>query len=227
MSGSKSSSPEKNEHPLELTVHGLPEPGQVADAQMRGGRIKMMLVLLVCAAPVIASYFTYYVIKPQGTKNYGELMMDLKPLPSTSARDLDGRAVPLESLRKQWLLVSVSGGACDATCEKHLYQQRQIREATGKEKERVDWVWLINDEVPVRAELLPALKQAVALRVKPEDFKNWIAPATGHQIHEQLYLVDPQGQWMMRFPAQADPYKVKADLERLLRASNSWDKAGR
>lgn len=227
MSGSNSSSPEKNEHLLELTVHNLPQPGQVADAQTRGGRFKMLLVLLVCAAPVIASYFTYYVIKPQGTRNYGELMMDLKPLPSITVRDLQGKPVELASLRKQWLLVSVAGGACDESCEKRLYLQRQIREMLGKEKDRLDWIWLVNDEAPVKPELLPALKQATVLRLKKEDFASWITPAAGHQLSDHFYLVDPHGQWMMRFPAQPDPYKVKADLDRLLRAAASWDTAGR
>lgn len=227
MSGFKSSSPEKNEHPLELTVHSLPEPGAVVQGQTRGGRVKMVLVLMVCAAPVIASYFTYYVIKPKGTKNYGELMMDLKPIPDVTAQDVQGKPVSLSSLRKQWLLVSVGGGACDAVCEKHLYQQRQIREATGKEKERIDWVWLINDDAPVKPELLPALQQAHVLRVKSDDLRKWLAPAQGQQLQDHLYVVDPHGQWMMRFPAQPDPYKVKSDIERLLRASKSWDTAGR
>jgi hypothetical protein len=45
-----------------------------------------------------------------------------------------------------------------------------------------------------------------------------------------LYLVDPLGNWMMRFPSPMDATgagKAKIDLERLLRASSSWDKAGR
>jgi hypothetical protein len=38
------------------------------------------------------------------------------------------------------------------------------------------------------------------------------------------------GHWMMRFPARMDAAgaaKAKKDLERLLRASASWDEAGR
>jgi hypothetical protein len=35
------------------------------------------------------------------------------------------------------------------------------------------------------------------------------------------------GEWMMRFPANMDPARVKRDLDRLLRASASWDLAGR
>jgi hypothetical protein len=52
----------------------------------------------------------------------------------------------------------------------------------------------------------------------------------GHQIDDHLYLVDPLGNWMMRFPAGLDlqsAAKAKRDLDRLLRASVSWDKAGR
>jgi hypothetical protein len=37
-----------------------------AAQRTRHGRWKMLGVLLVCAAPVIASYFTYYVIRPEG-----------------------------------------------------------------------------------------------------------------------------------------------------------------
>ena len=154
-------------------------------------------------------------------------MMDLKPIPDVTAHDVQGKPVTLSSLRKQWLLVSVGGGACDAVCEKHLYQQRQIRESTGKEKDRIDWVWLINDDAPVKPELLPALQQAHVLRVKSDDLRKWLAPAQGQQLQDHLYVVDPHGQWMMRFPAQPDPYKVKSDIERLLRASKSWDTAGR
>ena len=56
------------------------------------------------------------------------------------------------------------------------------------------------------------------------------APLAGHALADHLYLVDPKGSWMMRFPAGLDPAgasKVKRDLERLMRASSSWDKAGR
>jgi hypothetical protein len=35
------------------------------------------------------------------------------------------------------------------------------------------------------------------------------------------------GELMMRMPAEPDPSRVKRDLGRLLRASSSWDNAGR
>lgn len=222
----------QGDHPLGLTVHTLPEAvGAVAQTQRtRHGRLKMFGVLLICAAPVIASYFTYYVIRPEGRRNYGELINPQRTVPDLRATALDGQTVPLASLKGQWLLVSVAGGACDAACQKHLYLQRQLRESVGKEKDRVDWVWLVNDTASVPAELAPALQKATVLRVDPQAVGAWLAPAEGLQIADHLYVVDPMGNWMMRFPAAMDAAgaaKAKRDLERLLRASSSWDGAGR
>jgi hypothetical protein len=220
------------DHPLGLTVHTLPEAaGAVAMSQRtRHGRLKMLGVLIICAAPVIASYMTYYVIRPEGRRNYGELINPQRAVPDVNATALDGTAVALSTLKGQWLLVSVAGGDCDTACQKHLYLQRQLRESVGKEKDRVDWIWLVNDAASVPARLAPALQKATVLRMGNDALNAWLAPAPGHQLADHLYVIDPMGNWMMRFPAAMDTAgaaKAKRDLERLLRASSSWDEAGR
>lgn len=220
------------DEPLGLTVYSLPAPQEAvaADSQRtRSGRLKMFLVLAVCAAPVIASYLSYYVLHLQGQASFGELVQQ-KPMPAFAGTRLDGSSVSLTSLKDQWLLVSVAGGACDPACEKNLYLQRQLREALGKDKERLDWVWLISDDQPVRPELLSAIGQATVLRVPAAQLASWLAPAAGHGLAEHLYVVDPLGHWMMRFPANLDiagAAKARRDLERLLRASAGWDRPGR
>lgn len=194
------------------------------------GRWKMIFILLVCASPVIASYLTYYVIRPEGRRNYGELVEPQPPLPNIQAIGLDGQPMPLQRLKDQWLLISVAGGGCDQACQQNLYFQRQMRESLGREKDRLDRVWLVSDSAAVAASLQSALDGATVLRVAPEQLAAWLAPAKGRQLSEHLYVVDPLGNWMMRFPAGMDlqaAAKAKKDLERLLRASNSWDQPGR
>jgi hypothetical protein len=240
MSGSSSSPPAKHsllDEPLGLTVHSLPMPQEAAAGDARrtsAGRLKMLLVLAICAAPVIASYFTYYVIHPQTARSFGELVEPQRPLPDITAHQLDGQPVPLPSLRGQWLIVSVAGGACDAGCERNLYLQRQLRESLGKDRDRVDWVWLVDDAQPVRAPLLAALSQATVLRVDGAQLAQWLAPAAGQSLHDHIYVVDPLGNWMMRFPPGGQreldtsaAKNMKRDLDRLLRASASWDLPGR
>ncbi len=238
MSGFKLSNPaEKNQSPdapLAMTVHDLPMPGELAQAdaqRTRSGRIKMLMLLLVCLAPVLASYFTYYVIRPTGsTRNHGDLIAPPVDMPQAQAQDLQGRPVPLESLKGQWLIVAVAGGACDESCQNNLYFQRQLREAQGKDKDRIDRVWLVSDAAQVPPALLPALAQATVLRVAPETLQAWFKPAAGQALQDHLYLVDPMGNWMLRMPAPMDVQKAtqaRRDLDRLMRASKSWDTAGR
>ena len=214
-------------------MHNLPAPDAVLARQARrtrAGRWQMLLLALVCAAPVIASYYSYYVARPEARRSFGELIEPQRPLPTASATDLSGRPVELTSLKGQWLLLSVAGGACDAACENNLYLQRQLREGLGKDKDRLDWVWLVSDDARLPEALLPALGQATVLRVPPAVLADWLAPAAGQALTEHLYVVDPMGHWMMRFPAGLDKAgagRAKRDLERLMRASSSWDQAGR
>lgn len=214
-----------------MTVHSMPQPSAAgAGRRTVVGRWKMLAVMLVCAAPIVASYLTYYVIRPEGRTAFGQLIDPQRPLPDLQVRDLDGTASSLRALKGQWLLVSVAGGGCDAECQRHLYVQRQVRESLGREKERVDRVWLVTDTAAVDPALLPALKGAQVLRVDAAALAQWLAPAEGHALSEHLYVVDPLGNWMMRFPPRMDmasAAKAKRDVDRVLRASASWDSEGR
>ena len=223
----------QDDQPLGMTVYSLPTPEQLAMdpiARTRLGRWKMLLVLLICAAPVVASYFSYYVVRPEGRRNYGDLIDPQRPLPDLVGTTLDGRSVNLRTLKDQWLLISVAGGACDAACANHLYFQRQWREGLGKDKDRVDRVWLVDDAAPVADALQPALRDATVIRVPKDALAQWLAPQAGQQLENHLYVVDPMGNWMMRFAPGVDlttAPKIKKDLERLMRGSEGWDQAGR
>ena len=234
MSGSNSATRAGTERAeaLGLTVHSMPAPELQADARRtRAGRIKMLLVLLVCAAPVLASYFSYFVLRPQARTNYGELIQPTRSLPAAlPLRTLDGQAVTGQSLHGQWLLLALGPAECSGDCDKRLYMQRQLREMLGRERERIDKIWLVTDDAELPAALRTALQADPGLRVlraPREALAAWLQPDAGRALEDHLYLVDPMGEWMMRMPADPDPAKVKRDLDRLLRASASWDQPGR
>jgi len=218
-----------------MTVHAVttPDLNDPADAGRRtvAGRVRMLLVLLVCAAPVIASYFTYFVIRPEGRTNYAELILPTKTLPaSLPLVTLDGVPAMPASLKGQWLLVVVIDSACDPACEQRLFMQRQLREMLGRDRDRLDKLVLVTDEGPLRPELRLALEAAVpatVLRVPEASLAAGLAPASGQPLQAHLYVVDPLGEWMMRMPPEAEPQRAMRDLIKLLRASAGWDKAGR
>jgi len=215
-----------------MTVHSLPLAA-VDEGSRRtwSGRLQAALILLVCAAPVLASYWTFYVVRPTAAgAAYGSLIQPPVAMPDVVATDLRGAGVPLRSLQGQWLLVVAGPAACDAGCEQRLLLQRQLREMLGRDRERVDKVWFVTDDAMPKAELRQAMDAPPAvtvLRLPQAVLARWLEPAAGHALGDHLYLVDPRGDWMMRMPAAADPAQVKHDLDRLLRASASWDKPGR
>lgn len=218
------------DEPLTLTVHSLP---RLDSASVRDGasspatRWMTRALLLVSAAPVIAAYVAYFGPRLEARHNHGELITPQRPLPNLDAVDARGQVVPLPTLRHQWLLISVTLGECDEACQKRLFLQRQLRETLGQDKRRLDAVWLVVGNGPSTAALPQLAGAAQVLRVDGAQLAQWLQPAAGQQLQDHLYLVDPMGHWMLRFPAQIDPRKAQADLERLLRASAPWDAAGR
>nr|WP_200229776.1 hypothetical protein [Rubrivivax gelatinosus] len=194
-------------------------------------RWKLLLVLAICAAPVLASYLAFYVLRPEGAPSQGVLIRPTRSLPADLAlARLDGSPVAAAALKGQWLLVVVAPATCGPGCERRLYLQRQLREMLGRERERVDKLWLL----PGGGTPAPALRTAVeaapavtVLRADAGALARWLEPEPGRQLEENLYVVDPMGEWMMRLPVDPDPARVRRDLERLLRASAGWDQPGR
>ncbi|KGC17258.1 putative glutathione peroxidase [Burkholderia gladioli] len=182
----------------------------------------VLALFLICAAPVIASYFTYYVIKPRGgSTNYGALIDPQRPIPPTlTGTDESGREVALASLRGVWLLVMENGSLCDDACARKLYFMRQVRATQGGERQRITMVWLRSDAGSVDAKLLAAYPDTRRFIVDPAAVEAWLPADKGTQARDHIYLVDPSGNLMMRFPKDPDPSKIKNDMTKLLKWSS-------
>jgi len=181
----------------------------------------LYLLLAVCVAPVIASYTAYYLMPPSGRTNYGALIEPQRPLPELTLRRLDGTAVPATSLRGSWLMVQVDAGACDAACEKKLWQMRQVRLTAGKDADRVQRVWLIVDDAPLATSVIREFDGTLFVRARSDEAAAFLPlPAEpAAKLADHIWLVDPLGNLMLRWPRDADPNRMKKDLIKLLKAS--------
>jgi cytochrome oxidase Cu insertion factor (SCO1/SenC/PrrC family) len=185
------------------------------------GRWKMLAVLAVCAAPVLASYFTYYVIKPTTHNNYGTLVDPRShPIPPLSSTTLDGRPEGLDKYKGKWIMLKVGGGECAQACQKQLFTMRQERLMQGKEMDRVERVWLVTDREPLETVLIREYDGMHMLRADPAAVAKWLPVDPGTKAEDHIYLIDPLGNLMMRFPADPDPRKMYKDLNKLLKASS-------
>jgi hypothetical protein len=166
-------------------------------------RNKLLLVALVCAAPFVLGTVAYLAgWSPGGASNYGELIPP-RPLAESAFAELRGK----------WVMVAFDAAACDARCEQKLYYMRNVRRAQGKFMDRIERLWVLTDGGQPRAELLAAIEGTRLARLAPVGFPGNAA--------DHIYLVDPIGNLMMRFPRDPDPSKMIKDLQRLLKYSGA------
>ena len=163
----------------------------------------------------------YYLVRPEGRTNYGVLVEPQKSALDVHAKALDGTALPLSSLAGRWVMVSVDAGACDAACVGKLYAMRQVRLTTGKDRDRIERVMLITDDATPAAALRAEYEGTVMARIDAAGASRFFAAPDAGRVADHVYMIDPLGNLMMRFPAGADPNRMKKDLARLLRASRT------
>jgi len=191
-----------------------------AQATRKRGRWMLWLVLLVCASPLIASYFTYYVIKPDKRNNYGTLIdQRAHPVPALAATTLDGRPMPLQQFKGKWVMLMTGSGSCADACRNQLFAMRQLRLMQGKEMERIERVWLITDREPLDTLVIREFDGTHMLRADAAVVKGWLPVEADTGTDQHIYLVDPLGHLMMRFPHDPEPRKVYKDIYKLLKAS--------
>lgn len=184
----------------------------------RKNRIKFLLISLLLLSPVIASYILHVLeIRPEGTVNYGELL-EVKPLKGQALNIENNTIYRARNMHGKWSLITIDSGQCDEYCQKKLYQMRQVRLVQNTEKDRLGRVWLIDDDHLPKEEIKYEYDGTVLLSAKGSDFLKEF-PATQSQ-HDHIYVVDPMGNLMMRFPKDADPSKISKDMKHLLKLSH-------
>jgi hypothetical protein len=213
----------------ELLIPASQTDASVINTQTRRGRIQMLLLLLACAAPVIASYLAYYVFKPEGGKtNFGTLVQPVQ--------DMNPAWFDIPFNGKWTLLVARPAGECtikNETCLEVLFLMRQLRIAVGRESSRVQLVWVNTDGKAVDPEVLLAYDQKTAgfqivdLPADPKlrsEFDAWLNRDGAGQ---KIQLIDPSPAKMMIFPVTNSPKEfgsIKKDLEKLLRLNRKGEK---
>lgn len=184
------------------------------NAPKRGA--SLWLIGVLCVAPVVASYFAYYVMPPGGHTNYGELM-DAMPLPDARLGLVDGTPFQLSQLRGKWVLLMAGSARCDEACRRTLFTLRQLRLTQGKDMERIERVWLVSDDAVPSDALMSDYRGIWLVRAAASELLTRL-PAE-HPHTEYIYLIDPLGNLVLRYGRDAEPGKMIKDLTRLLKTS--------
>ena len=186
----------------------------------RRGLSMVGLIFLACLVPFVVAWLLYYFWPPQARMNYGSLI-GTRPLPAARLARPDGSPFQFSDLRGQWILLQIDSSGCAEGCLRKLYQMRQVRLSQGRNLGRIERVWLVHDTGPVSETALRNFEGTHVARAGAAAISAF--PAEGDPS-DHIYLADPMGSLMLRFPKDADPSRMKKDLERMLKLS--WRPSG-
>lgn len=191
----------------------------------RRARLGLLGLAALFFVPLALSFYLYYGTgwRPEGGAQHGELIDPARPLPAASLLQADGTTTGEDFLRGKWHLVYVGDGGCAAACRDALVKSRQVRLALDKDIGRVGRVFLYEGPAPDPGLVAAGHPDLVAASLSGESaagLRAAFAPGPEPAAADCLYIVDPLGNLMMRYPPDATPRAILTDLERLLRLSH-------
>ena len=190
-------------------------------------RVKFLAVIAIFLSPFVGGWFALYVfeIRPE-SGNYGELVQPVRKLQWPVLETSEG--VRLESgFDRKWSFLLFTRGSCDESCRANLFYMRQIRVLLGRNTERLQNV-LVSAK-PLTAELREFLSEYPNLIV----IDNYSGDNGDGDLYQQfqlpglesvgssakMYLVDPDDNLMMHYPADNDQNRVLEDIRKLMKLS--------
>lgn len=198
------------------------DPGHTAARTTRGRRLLLVLALVALIPFVLAVYFVATDWRPEGRRvNFGELVEPALPLPEAMLRDADGNTVSTASLRGRWVLLTVVHGSCTAGCRGNLWKMQQARLAQGKHMRRVERLLLVDSRAHVLTAALardyPGTRILTGSTAALAPLRQALTDSAA--AGERIYLVDPNGNLVLRYGPHAETSSLHRDLARLLRLS--------
>ena len=207
---------------LSMTAQTLPLKTATLPTPWRS-RLYLLGNVACFAAPLAAAGWLAELGTFAPSGQHGQLLHPAQPLTDLRLTTLDGRST---TLQKRWTLIYPgSAHDCAALCRTALYDLRQVRLALGKEMGRVETVWLL-DALPDTAlrQWLASEHTAMTVGVDAAGLKSTLAKAftDADPTGEWIYLIDPLGNLLMRYPVTVEPRYLLKDLQRLLK----WSRIG-
>jgi hypothetical protein len=196
---------------------------------MKQSKKTLVLIFLICLAPIVFSYVFFYLYRPSSFTNHGIL---LNP-PVSIKTDLPiFESEP--ALKGKWLLLTSTDQACESTCEHTLFYINQLKKATGDEQHRVIALGVLPNSEQNKQSNQPRtqLTDLTSIYLSTQQitqFGTFLTRIRPQNINPErfvfkealldIWIVDPMGNVIFYYPPGSDPNKLKKDLNKLLKAS--------
>ncbi|MET0090472.1 MAG: hypothetical protein ABW068_10715 [Candidatus Thiodiazotropha sp.] len=201
--------------------------------QPNANLLQLWILILLFALPSTTAWLFFYHPEwlPEGRTNHGTLISPPQSLESIPLSTPEGERFDWQDLQDQWTLPLVREGGCDSRCMDSLIEMRQIRRATGANRQRIERLLILMPDAQGRLEFpqlngIEGTRLAIAETAQRQQLLQRFPSALAEE-HTPLFLIDPRVTLMMTHDTSEIPAKqILQDLEKLLKASQSWVKGG-
>ncbi len=185
-------------------------------------RVKFLGLISVFVLPFLAGWMALYVFEwrpPSG--NYGQLVQPVKKINWPSMQTTDGELLA-DGVGKRWAFILFTEDGCAVQCRENLFYMRQLRTLLGKNQGRLQNVLL--SKSAIGADLQQYLVDYPEFHVIDGPQYSDLADQFELEgievgVEPRMYLVDPDNNLMMHYPAKSDEKLILDDLRSLMRLS--------
>ena len=194
---------------------------------------QLWMLIAVFALPLIAGWLLYFNPQwlPHGRSNHGALIEPPRDMESIALQTEGKDNFDWSPLQGQWTLTVLAEGHCDERCIEKLVKVRQIRRALGAERKRVERLLIMLHDTAGKLkspslEGLEGTRLAIANTAGTPALRDVLAGLQTN-IDKSLFIIDPRIDLMMAHDmSNITEKQILQDLEKLLKASQSWVKGG-
>lgn len=195
--------------------------------KVKANRKILLILLFLFVFPAIVSFVMYATgWRPSFTVNHGELISPARPVADREMKLLDEKSFKLSGLRGKWAMIYFDSSSCPETCMSQLYFMRQTHLSVGKNYDRLQRVFILADTKSVDS-LKPKLAEYEGMQVLSGNktvmtglYQDFGIDENAAEPEKSIFLLDPQGNVMMRYKPGSEPAGTRKDIERLLKYSS-------
>lgn len=190
-----------------------------AQTAKRNNPLVLGLLALLFFGPVALATIMYLyggdAWRPGGSTVHGVLLSDPRTLPPGPIPGEESA----DAFRGHWSLLQVGAmAACLEACQEELYRTRQVRRALGKEMSRLQRFYIVRGPRPA-ATFLHEQHPGLVLVTPDSSLYPATLSALGTLRDGDVFVADPLGNVILRFPAGTAMKDMHQDLQLLLKAS--------
>jgi len=186
------------------------EKNPQAENRVRKGRLQLIALILLAVVPMLlaGSMYKWRFWVPEARNYHGTLLGDGRTLADLGVSG---------DIASTWLLLVSSPDDCLEDCRELVYLARQIHIALGREASRAN-------HALATGKALSADYQALLQREHPQlarfnlDNARYLA-AMADNPTAQLWIIDPMGNLVLRYPPHTKGKSILTDLQLLLKLS--------